>query len=60
MIDTKIILTDPETDGSTILRCTVTRYKDRIRISYPDKREGFIIDVPIPAVMAALADELHG
>lgn len=60
MIDTKIILTDPETDGSTLLHCTITRYKDRIRITYPDKRDGFVIDVPIPAVMAALADELHG
>ena len=60
MIDTKVILSDPETDGSTLLHCTVTRYKDRIRITYPNKRDGFIIDVPIPAVMAALADELHG
>lgn len=60
MIDTKVILSDPETDGSALLHCTVTRYKDRIRITYPDKRDGFVIDVPIPAVMAALADELHG
>lgn len=55
MIDTKIILTDPETGGCTMLRCTLTGDHDAIHINYPDKREGFIMSVPLPAIMAMIA-----